>query len=138
MKCYLNIINNKIYDSDELYDYLYDKYLFEKNHGKLNFPKDIESLLEKIDSSLYNVGFIELTDETLEKIINFTKPNTKKIPLSICKNLMNSISALALYTGVTDISEIEEYTKDIFFDIIKELKKENDEENDENWEIIPD
>lgn len=30
MKCYLNIINKKIYDSDELYDYLYDKYLFEK------------------------------------------------------------------------------------------------------------
>lgn len=138
MKCYLNIINKKIYDSDELYDYLYDKYLFEKNQGKLNFPKDIESLLEKIDSSLYNVGFVELTDETVEKIINFTKPNTKKIPFSICKNLMNSISALALSTGVTDISEIEEYTKDIFFDIIEKLKKENNEENDENWEIIPD
>lgn len=138
MKCYLNIINKKIYDSDELYDYLYDKYLFEKNQGKLNFPKDIESLLEKIDSSLYNVGFIELTDEILQEIINFIKPSTKKIPLSICKNLMNSISALALYTGITDISEIEEYTKDIFFDIIEKLKKENNEENDENWEVIPD
>lgn len=138
MKCYLNIINKKIYDSDELYDYLYDKYLFEKNQGKLNFPKDIKSLLEKINSSLYDVGFIELTDETLQEIINFIKPSTKKIPLSICENLMNSISALALYTGITDISEIEEYTKDIFFDIIEKLKKENDEENDENLEIIPD
>ena len=66
--------------------------------------------------------------------IKETKPNNKKIPFSTCKNLMDSISALAPYAGITNVSEIEEYTRSVFLDIMEVWEKENNAK----WEIALD
>ena len=62
------------------------------------------------------------------------KTSNKKIPFSTCKNLMDSISALAPYAGITNVSEIEEYTRSVFLDIMEVWEKENNAK----WEIILD